>query len=41
VLQPCRQAKLARGAKDKGLAMSEKINPGIAVVGIDISKNSF
>jgi transposase len=41
VLPPCQQAKLARGAKDKEHAMSEKINPGIAVVGIDIGKNSF
>ena len=29
------------GTKVKEHAMSEKINPGIAVVGIDIGKNSF
>jgi transposase len=41
VLPPCQQAKLARGGKDKEHAMSEKINTGIAVVGIDIGKNAF
>jgi transposase len=41
VLPPCQQNKLARGAKDKEHAMSEKINPVIAVIGIDIGKNSF
>jgi transposase len=33
--------KLARGAKDKERAMSQKINTAIAVIGIDIGKNSF
>jgi transposase len=33
--------KLARGTKDKKHAMSEKFNATIAVIGIDISKNSF
>src|SRR4051812_8261508 len=32
---------LARGAKDKEHAMSEKPNATVAVVGIDIGKNSF
>ena len=41
MLPPRQQAKLARGATDKEHAMSEKINPGIAVIGIDIGKNSF
>jgi hypothetical protein len=33
--------KLARGAEDKERAMSQKINSLIAVLGIDIGKNSF
>jgi transposase len=33
--------KLARGAKDKERAMSSKPNTAIAVIGIDIGKNSF
>jgi transposase len=33
--------KLARGAKDKEHAMSQNSNTSIAVVGIDIGKNSF
>jgi transposase len=41
VLLPRQQAKLARGAKDKELAMSQKPNTEIAVIGIDIGKNSF
>jgi transposase len=40
VLLPC-QHKLARGTKDKEHAMPEKLSTAIAVVGIDISKNSF
>src|SRR5487761_2793414 len=32
---------LARGTKDKEHAMSEKLNTVVAVVGIDIGKNSF
>src|SRR2546422_7577068 len=32
---------LARGAEDKEHAMSEKLNTAIAVIGIDIGKNSF
>jgi transposase len=32
---------LARGAKDKEHAMSQKFNTAIAVIGIDIGKNSF
>jgi hypothetical protein len=32
---------LARGTKDKEHAMSQKPNTAIAVVGIDIGKNSF
>jgi len=35
------QAKLARGAKDEEHAMSQTANTAIAVIGIDIGKNSF
>jgi len=41
VLLPRQQAMLARGAKDKEHAMSEKPNNAITVIGIDIGKNSF
>jgi transposase len=41
VLLPRQQVTLARGAKDKERAMSEKRNTAIAVIGIDIGKNSF
>jgi len=41
VLLPRQRLKLARGAEDKEHAMSEKPNSGIAVIGIDIGKNSF
>jgi hypothetical protein len=41
VLLRCQQAKLARGAKDKEHAMSQIPNTAIAVIGIDIGKNSF
>jgi transposase len=41
VLRPRQQAKLARGTEDKERAMSEKLNPAIAVIRIDIGKNSF
>src|SRR6202023_1854293 len=41
VLLPRQQAKLARGAKDKEHAMSQTSNTTIAVIGIDIGKNSF
>jgi transposase len=41
VLLPRQQAMLARGAKDEEHAMSQILNPAIAVVGIDIGKNSF
>jgi transposase len=41
VLLPRQQAKLARGAKDKEHAMSQIPNTAIAVIGIDIGKNSF
>jgi transposase len=41
VLQPHQQAKLGRGTEDKEHAMSEKLNSEIAVIGIDIGKNSF
>jgi len=40
VLLPRQPAKLARGAKDEEHAMSQQ-NARIAVVGIDIGKNSF
>ena len=39
---PARQrSKLARGAKDKEHAMSQNLGSAVAVVGIDIGKNSF
>jgi transposase len=41
VLLPRQRWKLARGAKDKEHAMSQNLNSAIAVVGIDIGKNSF
>jgi hypothetical protein len=41
VFLPRQQAKLARGAKDKEQAMSQTSNTAIAVIGIDIGKNSF
>src|SRR5258707_14702551 len=41
VLRPCQHDKLARGAQDKEHAMSQKLSSAIAVVGIDIAKNSF
>jgi len=41
VLLPRQRSKLARGAKDKEHAMSQNSNTAIAIVGIDIGKNSF
>jgi len=41
VLLPRQRSKLARGAKDKEHAMSQTLKAAIAVVGIDIGKNSF
>ncbi len=41
MLLPRQQMMLARGAKDKEHAMSQKLTTVIAVVGIDIGKNSF
>ena len=41
MLRPCQQEKLARGAEDEEHARSHKLNAGIAVIGIDIGKNSF
>jgi ABC transporter substrate binding protein len=41
VLRPRQQGKLARGTKDEEHAMSPKLNSGIAVISIDIGKNSF
>jgi hypothetical protein len=41
VLLPRQRFKLARGTKDKEHAMSQKLNTAIAVIGIDIGKNSF
>src|SRR5262249_31086415 len=38
---PASKAKLARGVEDEEHAMSPKLNCGIAVIGIDIGKNSF
>ena len=41
MLRPCQYEKLARGAQDKEHAISQKLNAAIAVIGIDIGKNSF
>ena len=41
VLLPRQRLKLARGTEDKEHAMSEKPNSAIAVIGVDIGKNSF
>jgi transposase len=45
MVRPCScprlQVTLARGAKDKEHAMYQKLKTAIAVVGIDIGKNSF
>ncbi len=41
MLLPRQQAKLARGANDEELAMSQTPNTATAVIGIDIGKNSF
>src|ERR1035441_3906006 len=38
---PTSDRMLGRGAKDKEHAMSQKLNTAIAVIGIDIGKNSF
>jgi hypothetical protein len=40
VLRPCQYEKLARAAQDKEHAVSQKLNAAIAVIGIDIGKNS-
>ena len=41
MLQPRQRSKLARGAKDKERAMSPNPSSAVAVIGIDIGKNSF
>src|SRR5262249_24188586 len=41
VLLPRQQAKLATGAKTEEHAMSHQVSRTIAVMGIDIGKNSF
>jgi len=41
VLRPCQQEKLARGTKDEERTMSSKDKSAVAVIGIDIGKNSF
>ena len=41
MLLPRQRFMLARGTKDKEHAMSHKLNTAIAVVGVDIGKNSF
>ena len=41
MLQPCQRKMLVRGTEDKEYAMSQKLNSAIAVIGIDIGKNSF
>jgi transposase len=41
VLLPRQRLKLGRGANDKEHAMSQSLNSAVAVIGIDIGKNSF
>ena len=41
MLLPRRQANVARGANVKEHAMSQQLSTTIAVIGIDIGKNSF
>jgi transposase len=41
VLLPRQRSKLARGAKDKEHAMPATVQTAVAVIGIDIGKNSF
>ena len=41
MLRPRQQGKLERGAKDEEHAMPYTLNSAIAVIGIDIGKNSF
>jgi hypothetical protein len=41
VLRPCQHEKLARGTQDTEHAMNQKLTSAIAVIGIDIGKNSF
>jgi transposase len=41
VLLPRQPSKLTRGANDKEHAMSQNLNSAVAVIGIDIGKNSF
>jgi len=41
VLRPCQHERLEGGTEDKEHAMSQKLNSEIAVIGIDIGKNSF
>jgi hypothetical protein len=41
VLQPCQYVKLPRGVQAKEHAISQKLSAAIAVIGIDIRKNSF
>ena len=44
IVRPCScpaRANLARGSKDKEHAMSQNINSAVAVIGIDIGKNSL
>src|SRR5262245_2835636 len=41
VLLPRQRAKLGRGAQDKEHAMSQTLKTSVAVIGIDIGKNSF
>jgi transposase len=42
VLQPCQHAKLARGhRRQRSTPCPRKLNSKVAVIGIDIGKNSF
>jgi transposase len=41
VLRPCQHERLEGGTEDKEHAMSQKLDTSIAVIGIDIGKNSF
>lgn len=41
MLRPCQHEQMTRSAQDNEHAMSQKLNAAIAVIGIDIGKNSF
>ena len=41
MLLPRQRRKLARGANDEEHALSQNLNGAVAVIGIDIGKNSY